>query len=235
MTNAERVRNNQRRSRARRREYIAELETKLQHFESGCRQDPTEGKLAELVEELGSLKRLLHSLGLDDKFLNAYHTAAHIAPDILHTQSELPRPANDRVQAPSDFTSESLNADASQISTRQSSEHLTSFDANLPWDLFNSPTNSSSAMDSTEASDIFEPLNHRPAIETSNTTLPTSDSNTTTLCTVAFSLVLESNRKGYSATDLDLKLRAGYRFSTTPLEGCRVDNHVFMDVLAQIS
>jgi hypothetical protein len=233
MTNAERVRNNQRRCRARRREYIAELEIKIQHLESGCRQHPTEARLAELTEELRSLKRLLHSLGLDDKFLDTYRTAANIAPSVSQAQSELLPFANDRVQARSDFGSQSLNADASYISTRQ--EHLTSFDANISWDLFDSRANASSAMDCTEASDIFGPLNHRPAIETNNTTLPTSQSNTTTLCTVAFSLVLENNRKGYSATDLDLKLRAGYRFSATPLEGCRVDNHVLMDVLAQIS
>jgi hypothetical protein len=39
------------------------------------------------------------------------------------------------------------------------------------------------------------------------------------LFTEAISIVLQGNQKGYSPTDLDLKLRAGYRFSAIPPEG----------------
>jgi hypothetical protein len=59
-------------------------------------------------------------------------------------------------------------------------------------------------------------------------------SDTTTLCSWAFSLVLKSNLKGYSAADLDLKLRAGYRHGFTPTEGCRIDNKVLLNVLAEL-
>ena len=68
------------------------------------------------------------------------------------------------------------------------------------------------------------------------TNTPTVDdvSDTTTLCSWAFSLVLKSNVKGYSAADLELKLRAGYRHGVAPTEGCRVDNKVLLGVLAEI-
>lgn len=56
-----------------------------------------------------------------------------------------------------------------------------------------------------------------------------------TLCSLAFSLVLKNNRKGYAITDLDLKLRAGYRHGITGYENCRVDNGILLRVLAEIS
>lgn len=60
-------------------------------------------------------------------------------------------------------------------------------------------------------------------------------SDTTTLCSLAFSLILKNNLKGYSAADLDLKLRVGYRYGSTLSEGCRVDNQILINVLAEIS
>ena len=57
----------------------------------------------------------------------------------------------------------------------------------------------------------------------------------TTLCSLAFSIVVANNRKGYSVTDLDLKLRAGYRNGSVVSEGCRVHNKVLFGVLAEIS
>jgi hypothetical protein len=59
-------------------------------------------------------------------------------------------------------------------------------------------------------------------------------SDTTSLCSWAFSLLLKNNIKGYSAADLDLKLRAGYRHGAAPTEGCRIDNKVLLNVLAEI-
>jgi hypothetical protein len=54
------------------------------------------------------------------------------------------------------------------------------------------------------------------------------------LFTEAISIVLQGNQKGYSPTDLDLKLRAGYRFSAIPPEGYRIENYVLLEVLADI-
>lgn len=68
----------------------------------------------------------------------------------------------------------------------------------------------------------------------SNAVIADDVSDTTTLCSWAFSLVLKSNLKGYSAADLDLKLRAGYKHGVTPTEGCRIDNKVLLNVLAEI-
>lgn len=73
-------------------------------------------------------------------------------------------------------------------------------------------------------------------IESFNSTMPAQDtSDLTTLCSLAFSLVLKNNLKGYSTADLDRKLRVGYRRGITPSEGCRVDNKILLNVLAEIS
>jgi hypothetical protein len=60
-------------------------------------------------------------------------------------------------------------------------------------------------------------------------------SGSTTLCTTAFSLVLDRNARGYSSEYLDSKLKSGYRLSTMPLEGCRIENHVLLEVLVEIA
>jgi hypothetical protein len=66
---------------------------------------------------------------------------------------------------------------------------------------------------------------------TNNSTL----SENTTLCSLAFSIVMNNNRKGYNATELDLKLRAGYRRGTGVSQDCRIENKILFSVLAEIS
>ncbi|OTB06353.1 hypothetical protein M426DRAFT_115995 [Hypoxylon sp. CI-4A] len=69
-----RTRENQRRSRARRKEYIQELEMKLRDFESKGRDTTYAVQQAarRVYEHNKKLKLLLNSLGFDDKRLNEY-------------------------------------------------------------------------------------------------------------------------------------------------------------------
>lgn len=60
-------------------------------------------------------------------------------------------------------------------------------------------------------------------------------SDTTTLCSCAFSLLVKNTLKGYSAEYLDSRLRIRYRDGATPAEGCRVDNKVLLNVLAEVT
>jgi hypothetical protein len=234
MTNAERVRNNQRRSRARRKEYIAELESKLQQYKCNCGGSLNNAKVEDIAMELKSLKRLLHSLGLKDEFLEAYAGAARLAPTLARDH-EITMGTNDPSPSTSysAIISPSSNYEAGQASTQYPLESFTPPDVTLPWDLLRSSASPTSISEPVEVSSMFGPSENYH--ESNSLPLPRSEANTTTLCTTAFSLILESNRKGYSPTDLDLKLRVGYRFSATPLEGCRVDNHVLIGVLADIS
>lgn len=81
-TDLERIRNNQRRCRARQKEYIASLEDKIRQYEGANVEPTTKQKLEDLAIENRSLKRLLQFLGLRDEFLDAYGNAIRIAPDI---------------------------------------------------------------------------------------------------------------------------------------------------------
>jgi hypothetical protein len=56
----------------------------------------------------------------------------------------------------------------------------------------------------------------------------------TTLCSVAFQIVDLCNKKNINVSELDSKLRCGYRNAQTPFEGCRVDNWVLLSVIAEI-
>ncbi|OJJ99140.1 hypothetical protein ASPACDRAFT_120280 [Aspergillus aculeatus ATCC 16872] len=56
----------------------------------------------------------------------------------------------------------------------------------------------------------------------------------TTVCAVALELVMSYNTKNLSISELDLRLRAGYRSARVPWEGCRVDNQVLFAVLAEV-
>lgn len=81
-TDLERIRNKQRRCRARQKEYIASLEDKIRQYESTSFETTTKQKLEELASENRSLKRLLQALGLRNEVLDAYSNAVRIAPDI---------------------------------------------------------------------------------------------------------------------------------------------------------
>lgn len=55
------------------------------------------------------------------------------------------------------------------------------------------------------------------------------------LCSVAYRLILQFNKRQYNALEIDTRLRCGFRLGRTQSEGCRVDLEVLFAVLAQIS
>ncbi|KAH8688901.1 hypothetical protein GQ44DRAFT_765631 [Phaeosphaeriaceae sp. PMI808] len=268
----ERVRNNQRRCRARQKEYITELEDKIRQYESASSQSSTDPRLKQLVRENESLKRLLQSLGLDNDFLKAYSKAAQIAPDLSRVQlgDESSSQAKacsssslslDILQSCSDSNLDkpdltptvtrelqteyapilsSADAEAPIQDALQFFESLTQVDAVLSWEPFDFPNTSTPALEplqsDIQAESLVQLTGDTLRTEAFSNTIPAEDvSDTTTLCSSAFSLVLKNNPKGYSAADLDLKLRVGYRCGATPSEGCRVDNKILFNVLAEIS
>lgn len=60
-------------------------------------------------------------------------------------------------------------------------------------------------------------------------------SDSSTACSIAFSLVFQHNRRGYSTSEIELRLRPGYQKDNSLAEGCRVDNNVLLQLLAEIS
>jgi hypothetical protein len=117
---------------------------------------------------------------------------------------------------------------------------MTQADSVLPWHAIDFPTSSTFAMGSlqTEIQQQSPIQQNGDSImkEAFTGTIPAgATSDTTTLCSLAFPLVLKNNLKGYSAAELELRLRVGYRPGAAQLEGCRIDNKILFTVLAEIS
>ena len=248
-TDLERIRNNQRRCRARQKEYIASLEEKIRQYEGMSIETTVNQKLEELATENRSLKRLLQVLGLRDEFLNAYSNAVRIAPDIswpllgdehcaASKDCSALNPSLDRLEThlqPTAIHEEQPQHIAGQFTgvstSKQASSGLPQIDVLLPWERSDFPVTSASSHMEQSGQLTMDAL----MTEAFGNPVTVDDvSDTTTLCSWAFSLLLKSNLKGYSAADLDLKLRAGYRHGVTPTEGCRIDNKVLLNVLAEV-
>jgi len=247
-----RIRNNQRRSRARRKDYIAELEEKLQKYESPQHQNFPHLEIQDLLKENELLKKLLQSLGLDQDFLKSYSQASTRASDLHANDHEAGRA--DRLATPgtmqtnltftmqlpglgSHLTEDVFETDASMTDTSLVRHGPIQFGDNRLGDTLTPTTISLSAiLDDSTAQTHGQSQPTQSSVEMLNeTTHQALLPENTTLCSLAFSLLMSNNRKGYSAVDLDLKLRAGYMCGASTSEGCRIDNKVLFSVLAEIS
>jgi hypothetical protein len=55
------------------------------------------------------------------------------------------------------------------------------------------------------------------------------------LCSLAYRLILQLNKRQYDDFEIDIKLRCGFKLGRTQSEGCRVDIEVLFAVLEEIS
>jgi hypothetical protein len=55
------------------------------------------------------------------------------------------------------------------------------------------------------------------------------------LCSVAYRLILQFNKRQYDDMEIDIRIRCGFRLGRTQSEDCRVDIGVLLAVLAEIS
>ena len=55
------------------------------------------------------------------------------------------------------------------------------------------------------------------------------------LCSVAYRLILQFNKRQYDDMEIDIRIRCGFRLGRTQSEDCRVDIGVLFAVLAEIS
>ena len=83
------------------------------------------------------------------------------------------------------------------------------------------------------------PPEHGLCATCSTTSTPSSRdgdaSDSTTACSIAFSMVLSNNKRGYELKDLESRMQAGYQNAVVPGEECRVLNRVLFEVLTEIA
>ncbi|KAH3118964.1 hypothetical protein KXX00_006800 [Aspergillus fumigatus] len=253
-----RVRENQRKCRQRKRDYIAELESKIAAYaEAAAEADRRRQAVEEnLCRENEALRTLLASSGF-----------GHNVPN-LNTAQKQQEAILDDIQMNLSFTSNTLPTTLEL--------HADSLALELPnvTSSFGSPTTirevadtglvAPSSVDFTpsQSTDLSTCLDF-PGPGLHELTVPEGESRTsplellpptnqstiglnmpiglvdpilqdTTLCAVAIQIVRHCNKKNLSMVELDAKLRHGYRNARSPLEGCRVTNWVLLSVLAEI-
>lgn len=253
-----RVRENQRKCRQRKRDYIAELESKIAAYaEAAAEADRRRQAVEEnLCRENEALRTLLASSGFGHNFPN------------LNTAQKQQEAILDDIQMNLSFTSNTLPTTLEL--------HADSLALELPnvTSSFGSPTTirevadtglvAPSSVDFTpsQSTDLSTCLDF-PGPGLHELTVPEGESRTsplellpptnqstiglnmpiglvdpilqdTTLCAVAIQIVRHCNKKNLSMVELDAKLRHGYRNARSPLEGCRVTNWVLLSVLAEI-
>ena len=214
-----------------------------------------------LIKENNLLKRLLSSMGLGADFLETYAKASDLAPEISaatvqpdnqlccrkakcsspeNVESILPITIDPTLLQSFSGIDDTVGAELhihspSPFSQNQRPpENLISWEATL-----DAPTYSLSALGMMP--EKYQPDSCTPIVQhgrqDSTTEAPpnTEIVDSTTLCSVAFSMIMKNNRKGYNASELDLKLRTGYRNCSMWSDGCRVENKTLFNVLAEIS
>ena len=273
--NLQRVRENQQRSRDKKRAYVTELEEKVRQLTEELKsRAPDEGQdkqFDRVVVENDARRSMLRALDIDDaaqqQFVDAYVKrkskdvgATPASPstaeetwtlrsdhDIQEPGSgtvvplSLPRDAT--VDLPVDLSSTQMNPITSPLSREitMGKQHslLTPGNQDLwPGTFTLSPTSGSMLPSSLPTSLSALSPTDGPSCGCSlpDKTLQISAvaSGDTTACSVAFSMLLQNNHRGYTTSDMDARLRVGYRRDVMG-EGCSVANTVLFQLLSEIS
>ncbi|KAA8649447.1 bZIP transcription factor [Aspergillus tanneri] len=259
----ERTRNNQRRSRARKREYVAALEARIREYEETRAQQASHATEADTVEKLqqenARLSRLLEALGINTEFQDAYLGASGSIPSsggpslpaqalgqetINPLQGGTPtstlavgnqQESMSCPRFPPLVTSNELSCQGTSLSAV--SEPALSLDEWMQNPLVNAsifPASTPLIPDMVQ-SHGFHSVAPNPNPISLVTQLQTASPDGLTPCSLAYSLVYRYNRKGHNTAYLNFRLYVGYRECTVISDECAVENKVLFGVLADIS
>ncbi|GAD92998.1 predicted protein [Paecilomyces variotii No. 5] len=223
-----RVRNNQRRSRQRKRDYVEELERRLTSIEDTTSREilRLRSLTDELFQENEKLKALLDLRGIDYGFATPNKRMTNKNDALRDTSSHLVPLENTSLIG---YTENTISRDIRQLN------------------VYPSPSTSGKSKDIVQGTSSLPDL---PEIEQDlgslllleqdkpdmalSTEVSKDEYQDTTLCAVALELVTNCNKKNLSILELDMRLRCGYRNARFQWDGCRVDNQVLFAVLAEI-
>ncbi|CAG8887039.1 unnamed protein product [Penicillium egyptiacum] len=229
-----RIRNNQRRSRAKRLEYIRDLEEKAKKYDELIASTPPPSLSAfdKLQSENAWMRGLLSTLDINFDSFDASAGSIH------------DNEPNTLVSAISgSFTS---NAETQRYMENQTplsfweqwNSSGLSPDMGLDFDipLLLNGANNLTHLDISSAQPLepnFGASQYQGTQESVEASVP-SNSNTT-LCSLACQWVIQCNTKGVELDVLYYRMERGFKQGNSPMEGCRVDNHVLLRVLTEIS
>jgi hypothetical protein len=249
----ERIRDNQRRSRARRQEYLADLERRLRESHSLCREAHLQkSAIAELQTENGLLRHLLALSGVSPNVVETF--LRQNAPTTDQNGTEIAssmRQLKPRLQAlPSRVSSdESPSASAQSrarpplrtnqncvttLQTGHDPHRSECFDSQGPqqivpdwlFDLSDQQSPPSQKNAGLFCCDSFLIPAHGPLLE---------DERNAVVCSVARDLINQYNPPPHEMDAIKLRLSTGLSRSLIPGGPCRVNNQLLFQVLNEIS
>ncbi|KAM0709327.1 hypothetical protein Q7P35_003365 [Cladosporium inversicolor] len=219
-----RVRQNQQRSRERKRAYVAELEAKIAHLLSHDNFDQTT-YATRVTHSAAAYSDASHNNDEGSVTLTPSVGLSNRAGTVTTTPSLMSGAPHEAIFSSLPVSTPSLGTITIEnfpqaISRPAQPEHEA---------LFKDP----------RSLGLLEPLPLLSTVESypRNLSLAFDDFGTdgTTACPIAFSLILQNNVRDYSFARLESKLLAGYQTPGSQGDGCRIHNKVLFAVLAEIS
>ncbi|KAJ5746389.1 hypothetical protein N7520_011571 [Penicillium odoratum] len=211
-----RVRENQRNSRARKQEYIRDLEQRLAGYKEQTQKKDIEHRLAiqKVESENRNLRTLLGSLGVSADLIQQYVSLAGQGTVMHHKVAIPPTPCPKKELASMPSCSE---VDARASSPPSTSEILPSKDQSLSQPEQSTPS-------------LCCPAGQTALDRWSSE----EDVLNTTLCAIAEDLIVQYNTRGTDIEELRQRLWSGFT-KGRPGDGCRVQNNILFQVLDEIS
>ncbi|KAL1989361.1 hypothetical protein VTN96DRAFT_123 [Rasamsonia emersonii] len=246
-----RVRENQRKSRARKQQYIQELEQKVAACKAQARQKDIEQRLSlqKLERENAKLRSLLIRMGVDAGYIDEYlrgdcddhdeearAVSEKIAIPALRRRVEL----SQAVSRPSRSSCDTITGskDAGYASRSNNTEQTANTTDLKQPDPSSNPTAETGRIPDAprETAADTKTLSRAATICDCDDSWPADESAlNTTLCAIAEELIHRYNTRGVDMAVIKEKLCAGFRRGMSVGEGCRVQNHVLFEVLDEIS
>ncbi|QQK41219.1 ABSCISIC ACID-INSENSITIVE 5-like protein 5 [Penicillium digitatum] len=233
-----RVRENQRKSRARKQEFVNELEQRLALCKKQAQQKDIEYRLAtqKVEAENRHLKALLGSLGVPSASVQQY---LHEADTWANTNRKVAIPAIQQVKRDN------------HLPLLRRDSHRTNLSMAVPRVYRAEPeiTELPTAVDSACASTVVQPTDQPPhqtpqeedpalcgcrSDRQNPETVSDEDVLNSTLCAIAEEMINQYNTKGIDVDEIRRRIWSGFRAGANGT-GCRVQNHILFQVLDDIS
>lgn len=217
-----RVRENQRRHRARRKDYIASLEEKLAQ---------TEAQLADARREIEALKREREASLVAAPSPHSRKDSAVSEEACATTESTVD--VSPRTSSEPDDINVIARPDVASPSFLGSFYMIDTLPSPIPLDI--PLTTGPPPCCEDEPPDALPLDPSDPECSSCKTRPPPSPSESTTLCAQAYVMIQQQNFRGIDATTIRLWLYQGYRRAQREGEGCRVENGALFRLLDYIS
>lgn len=260
----ERIRDNQRRSRARRQEYLADLERRLSECQITCREaDIQKAALLELQIENARLRELLSLAGVNEDFIEHYVSQAvaqsgpfpqetnpslrQLKPKILSLDTSRQHAVNGHSSIVRSTARPSVSistnvANARSTDVAMDSAHTPNFTAPTPFSL-------SSLAEITPTTGTFDWLYQQtPSLDSKDSGdlfcevfqisakgSPKMADENSIQCSVAKQMIDQYHLSPQTLEDVKSRLAAGFRKSAYPGSGCAIQNQTLFQVLHELS